>query len=438
MIESDVIVLGGGIAGLAAAGELGRRGFRVALLEARERLGGRVFTQRVAGWRGPVELGAEFIHSGNAALWRLLDRHHIRTRRVPARHWLWRNGELECLPRVSDRIEHVTSQIDARRMRGWSFADFMRCHAAAFGDAERQLAAGFVEGFQAAPPAKMSAPAIEGETIEETEQFVVPGGYDRVVEALVSELRPDRVEVWRGTVVKQVEWSRRNVLVQAGEHCFRGSALIVTVPLGVWQVRPPAGGAVRFRPALRAKEKIVRRMGVSHVIRLQLRFDRRRLQALLPPALRRSARHGFGFIHSRLTGVPVWWALGREPILTGWAGGPAAIALARLSRGRMLARALGSLAQVLGTSVAAVRWALVAAETHNWSRDPFSRGAYSFVAAGEETTAGKLRIPIQNTLFFAGEATADGAEVGTVHGALASGLRAAREVLAAARPRRLR
>ena len=82
------------------------------------------------------------------------------------------------------------------------------------------------------------------------------------------------------------------------------------------------------------------------------------------------------------------------------------------------------------------RSAVVAWETHNWSRDPFSRGAYSFIVAGQENAAEKLRQPVQDTLFFAGEATADGEEIGTVHGALASGLRAAEEAGAALKKRR--
>ena len=82
---------------------------------------------------------------------------------------------------------------------------------------------------------------------------------------------------------------------------------------------------------------------------------------------------------------------------------------------------------MFGISKREIRERVIAWETHNWSRDPFSRGAYSFISAGHEDAAKTLREPVQDTLFFAGEATADGEEVGTVHGALASGLRAAAE-----------
>src|SRR5262245_47822524 len=92
-VSSDVIIIGGGVAGLAAAAEVGRRGYTVSLLEARDRLGGRVFTIRPRGWRAPVELGAEFVHEGNAAFWRRLRRHRLRARHVPPRHWFFHATE---------------------------------------------------------------------------------------------------------------------------------------------------------------------------------------------------------------------------------------------------------------------------------------------------------------------------------------------------------
>ena len=120
--------------------------------------------------------------------------------------------------------------------------------------------------------------------------------------------------------------------------------------------------------------------------------------------------------------------LGDDCVLTGWAGGPAALALARRTEMGVARQALRSLGEIFGTPLPALERAWCGHALHNWSRDPFSRGAYSFTAAGLDDAAGRLREPLEETLFFAGEATADGAEIGTVHGALASGLRAAAEV----------
>jgi monoamine oxidase len=188
-----------------------------------------------------------------------------------------------------------------------------------------------------------------------------------------------------------------------------------------------------FAPPLHARRKLIAKLGVGQVVRLCVRFDARRWRRLLPVTLRRNARGGFGFIHSRVEGVPVWWALSSAPDMTGWGGGPAAARLARRSKCGVFEKALSSLARVLAVAKADLRRAVVAWETHNWARDPFSRGAYSFIVAGHEDAAEKIREPMQKTLFFAGEATADGEEVGTVHGALASGLRAAEEAVAALR-----
>jgi monoamine oxidase len=430
----SAIVVGGGVSGLAAAGALGRAGVDVTLLEARERLGGRILTVRPRGWEAPVELGPEFVHSGNAAFWRFLQRHRIAAKNVPPRHWLFREGTLRAVPDIEGTIEQVTGEIDARRMPGWSFADFMAGRGARFAPDARNLARGFVEGFQAAPPDRMSAAAIEGETLADEEQFVLPGGYERVVAALVRELPQQRVRVITGAVVRHVEWRRGEVRVRPvgrGAKPWVAQAAVVTLPVGVWQASGRAPGAVAFAPELRAKQKIVEKMGVGHVIRVQLRFAPKRFAALLPEMLRRRQRGGFGFIHSQVDGVPVWWALSSRPVVTGWAGGPAALALVSRPASAMVDRALRSLAQVWDRSVTDLRHAVADWQTHDWSSDPFSRGAYSFTAAGAEKAAERLREPVRDTLFFAGEATADGEEVGTVHGAHASGLRAAEEVLQA-------
>jgi monoamine oxidase len=426
-MDCDVVILGGGVAGLAAAGAVARRGLTVVLVEARDRLGGRILTLEPQGWPVPVELGAEFVHGGNPALWRLLRRHRIGTQLVPHRHWLSRAPHLQPIDDLAERIAHVTDRIEARRMKHWSFARFMREKGEGFSASDRELATGFVEGFQAAPQNRMSAAALKGETLEDDDQFRVPRGYARVVDALVRDLPAGKVRIVLNSTVSRVSWAKGKVRVLAGRSEITARAAIVTLPLGVLQARPTQRGAVRFDPPLIRHAKAAGKIGLGHVVRVSLRFDAHKLQAVLPTTLRRVRRAGFGFIHSHGPGVPVWWSLTGAAVLTGWAGGPAALRLSRASRSEILQRALRSLARILGRQPAELQRALSGWETHNWTADPFSRGAYSFIAAGGETAAEALRQPLRQTLFFAGEATADGEEVGTVHGALGSGLRAAEE-----------
>src|SRR4051812_28622103 len=92
MGRQNILVLGGGIAGLAAAVELARAGRRVTLIEANRRLGGRIFTRQRNGL--PVELGAEFIHGGDKPFWKLLRRSRLKTIRVPDRFQQFTDGAL--------------------------------------------------------------------------------------------------------------------------------------------------------------------------------------------------------------------------------------------------------------------------------------------------------------------------------------------------------
>jgi monoamine oxidase len=426
--ESDVIIIGGGVAGLAAAAELARKNFRVVLLEARERLGGRIFTTRPKGWGRAIELGAEFIHEGNPPLWRIVRQHRLRTRGMQRRHWLYEDGKLVRMDDLAERIERVTSRIDEKRVGTRSFADFLQKERGKISEEDATVAAGFIEGFEAAPMREMSARAVAGTTLDDEKQFQLPGGYDGVVNALADSARRAGVNLRLNAIVRAIEWRRGAVTVRTGRKAFTAKAAIVTLPLGVLQRRGARRGAVRFEPVLREKQKVLATMGVGHVIRLVVRFDARKWRRIGSTRLPVKKTGGFGFIHSRIPGVPVWWSLYDDAIVTGWAGGPAALALEGCSRRGIFEQALGSLAHLLGTSKTALRAAVIDWQTHNWSQDPFSGGAYSFTAAGHDDAAARLREPVQHTLFFAGEAMAEGEETGTVHGALSSGLRAAHEV----------
>jgi monoamine oxidase len=216
---------------------------------------------------------------------------------------------------------------------------------------------------------------------------------------------------------------------------YAARAVVVTLPLGVLKART-GRGAVQFLPRLNRKQDLIERMQVGHVLRLAIRFRERMWRRLLPKVLQSAQGPGFGFLHSQAKGIPVWWSLSDQPILVGWAGGPVAKALLRLSGAARRRLAIQSLAGVLGVAPRTLRKSIVDWQGRDWTRDPYSRGAYSFIAAGSDGAGEELRRPVRDTIFFAGEATADGAEVGTVHGALRSGIRAAKKAGRALRRRR--
>jgi monoamine oxidase len=201
-------------------------------------------------------------------------------------------------------------------------------------------------------------------------------------------------------------------------------AAIVALPLGVLQARPGENGAVRFEPALAsdaAKRAALDGLVMGRAARLVLRFR----AAWWPETL--------SFLH--LPGArtfPIWWTRSplAAPLLTGWVGGPASDRLDGRTTDEIVDAALTELAAASGVPRARMAESLVEARRHDWTADPFARGAYSYVAVGGDRASAALAEPLGGTLFFAGEATAaEPGEHGTVQAALASGERAARQLL---------
>jgi monoamine oxidase len=128
---------------------------------------------------------------------------------------------------------------------------------------------------------------------------------------------------------------------------------------------------------------------------------------------------------------PVWWSPYpvRAPLLVGWRGGRIPQEVITASRDEVVALAIDSLATILRMTSRAVRRHVVAAFTHDWTRDPFSRGAYSYVAVNGDGASAQLAQPVQNTVFIAGEHADREDRIGTVHGAIASGQWAADRLL---------
>ncbi len=433
--SSDVVVIGAGASGLMAARELARAGFSVQVLEARDRIGGRIFSHRPAGWPQAIELGAEFVHTGNKALESALRAAKIPMRKIEEQHWLISRGRRIHLPNAWDRIDAVMQSIGPH-FRG-DFASWLRRHGAKLSPEDRLLAAGFVEGFQGAPQRRMSAHILYKASLEPEEQLRPGKPYATLIEWLQRSLQDERVCTLLNSPVKRIRWRKNRALVEtAGADVFEARAVVVTVPLGVLRARPGEDGAIRFMPSLPGKQRVLRGLPSGHACRVILRMRRdiwRR--GPIPAELRRRSGRAFGFLHSDEEFFPVWWSEAPSPILVGWTGGPAAECMAGWSARKVTGKALETLARLLDCNSRTLRGATLDACTHDWAGDSFTRGAYSFAAAGQENAPSRLAQPVRGTLFFAGEATADPLELGTVHGALASGVRAAQEVVVALKRR---
>jgi monoamine oxidase len=409
--ETDIVVIGAGAAGLAAAQVLSRAGREVLVLEARERVGGRCFTRRMAGLDIPVEVGAEFIHGEARATRKLLRAAGIRAIESGREQRTLEGGRLR---RADGFAEAQRAVRGASPQDDVSFQEFLRGRN--LSRKTKALAAMMVMGFDAADPAKVSARSIidewgEGGELSDS-QPRPQGGYGPVFDWLARSLVARGVSIRLQRVVQRIEWRRGSVLVRGrflGEpFAVRAKRAVVTLPLGVLQSR-----TVRFSPPIR---KPLENLASGPVIRVALRFERAFWESRAP---------GVSFFHNPKGRFPTFWTPlpMRGPLLTAWAGGPKAERLTGLPERKLVGQALASMRSVFGDVPQPA-----AAYVKDWAQDPFARLGYSYVLVGGQEARAQLAQPVERTLFFAGEAT-EAEEAGTVAGALKSGERAAREIL---------
>jgi monoamine oxidase len=434
-----IVVIGAGAAGLAAALQLHEQGEDVVVLEARDRIGGRIWTLHPRSVSVPVELGAEFTHGDTPELNEIAANHALRMMDMAGRRWTTSGGRLRLMDDFWERLDVVMRRLRERE-RDRSFADALRSMRGVT-TANRRLALQYVQGFHAADPELVSESALaEGGSprgdVRERRIGRVVEGYDNVIHALADPIL-DRIRL--GAVVTTVRWRRGRVEIDSRDHggtvlpTIVAERAIVAVPLGVLQAGAGAVGGITFDPPLPAVQRATARLHSGSVMKVVLEVDEP-----FWTTERFAKRFGderldtLSFLHAGdARPFPVWWTSYpiRAPMLVGWQGGPTARAMHGLPRESIVAGAMNSLATLLGMRLRDVVSRVVAAYTHDWLSDPYSRGAYSYVGIGGGDAASILARPVQATLYFAGEHVDREGRNGTVHGAIASGRVAANNTL---------
>ena len=418
MKRHDAAVLGAGAAGLMAARTLARRGLDVVVLEARARTGGRIWTKHVPGLAIPVELGAEFLHGEVPLTDRILREAGALSVEVTGEHLEVRGGRARAARDFGHEIDRVLRRFDGPDV---SLDSFLAAKPGGRTLARaRTVTRWFIEGYHAAPAQEVSVRSIapapgDSATASAIHTARTALGYDAVPARLARG-----VDVRLRHVVRSIEWSRGRVTLRGPRFAVHARAAVITAPVSVL---PRLG----LDPVPAALTHALAGLGMGAVARVVFAF--RTPVWLESKAL--EGRASAGFLHVADGGpFPVWWTVAPErvPMLVAWTGGPTGRALSSKPFEEQRTIALRTLAQSLGTTRAKLERAVTGAWTHDWQGDPYARGAYSFVKVGGEGAGKRLARPVEETLFFAGEAT-EPDRSGTVEGALASGARAARQVL---------
>ena len=429
----DVAIVGAGAAGLAAASKLCENGRSAVVLEARDRIGGRIHTLEDPRCAAPIELGAEFIHGTPHSTLALLREAGATGIGESGSSWGWDGTRLQ---QREDAFEAAADLIDRVDPHGadQSVDEFLKPFASQpqYAGAARWVRT-LVEGFDAADPADASVQAIaqewSGDASLQTTQLRPSRGYRHLMNSLAAALAPERVRVLLESTVREIRWGDDGVTF-TGERIgapfeIRARAAIVTVPLGVLQ----RDGLVFEPPLPQEKRSAIDLLAMGPVIKVALQFA--------TPFWRevhdgRFADMAFAF-GADATAFPTYWSTFPviSPLLMGWAGGPRAARFDGSSKEQIVACAVDDLALLFSVPRETLAQQLEAFHVHDWQHDPFAYGAYSYVRTGGMTARETLAQPLGSALFFAGEATAPGGEAGTVAGALESGTSAARLALQA-------
>ena len=394
-MRTDAVVVGAGVAGLTCARALADAGRSVIVLEARDRVGGRIHTVALDGT--PFELGAQVVHGDRAACWEVLG--------SPGAHERYGEGASFTV-RLSGRL------YPAHALAGcllWRCDD--RIARSGGGDvaaAEVLRAAGGRPGIDdewvrqnwAADPAELSAKGMADVLAAADSgagEFTITGGFATLPRALA-----DGLDVRTGVPVESINWAPDSVTVRAADATFSARACVVSVP-------PPvvASGRCHIEGLPSAKRAAASALRLGDAVSMAV--------VLSQPAP---------------TGALVFDADGEAGFWRTAAGSRVALGVAKDSAADGLRKQLADpsalLAQLLPwTSGVAVESVTVA----DWGRDEFATGAFTFPAIGRLDAAAEWARPLSGTLFFAGEATCGARHPASVHGAMESGRRAATELM---------
>lgn len=395
----DIIIIGAGSAGLMAARELSAR-HNVTILEAKNKPGGRIHTIRQN-----IEAGAEFVHGKLPVTLNLLKEAGLSYTPVAGHMYTVEKGRWSEEENFVEGWDELLDKM-GKQQEDMTLLEFLETH---YSSTEYEELRGeitrYVQGFDLANPAKVSIRYLHREwTNEDETNFRIDQGYDALISFLAKDLN-----IITGSPVKNIDWENGKVRVHTlNGQSYSAQKVIITTSIGVLQ-----HGAIRFTPSIDDYINAASHIGWGSVIKVVLEFKES------------FWKKDTGFILSREK-IPTWWTQSPNtaPILTGWLGGPPAENYKQVPEEEILKAALHALSAIFQTALPP----LVSSHISNWVQDPEISGSYSYDTPLSENARKLLNTPLQDTIYFAGEALYDGKHPGTVEAALISGKEVAQKI----------
>lgn len=429
-MNAEIIIVGAGAAGLLCGLELAKAGKKVIILEARSRIGGRVMTIDEGDFGYPAEGGAEWVH-GEAPITKMLAKEAGLTL-IPEKGEIWsvRNGEL-CLHEsfilnndsLKEKLEALKEDV--------SVADFLEQNFKEEKDLDfKNSILKMVEGYDAADPKEISTFELRAEWMSKSSMTRIANdhrikeGYGTLFNFLEKECKDKGVEIYFDKQVKKIEKEVSNIQsmphatsmsvhVASGE-VFKSEKVVITVPLPILK-------EIDFSPEIKTKLEAASKIGFGDAIKVIMKFKTRWWDTAIEKDLRNMS---FMLCNEEFL---TWWTQYPDinTVLTGWMAGPKASKHKDASSERLLEMALVSLSNVFKIDKDFLAKEIIHSKVINWPADPFSKGAYSYTRVETKDAYDELAEPIDDTIFFAGEALFSGQASATVEGAFGSGLETA-------------
>jgi monoamine oxidase len=432
MNTADIIIIGAGACGLAAARTLSQAGKKILLLEARNRIGGRIYTETSQGFALPIEAGAEFVHGDLPLTQALLQEAGVGYLAMTGNTYQVINGELQTTDNFIPDYDILLEKLTALSA-DIPFSEFLNQYLPAEQFAAlREAVTRFAEGYDAADITKVSTFALREEWLTEgaTNSHFPAGGYSQLMHFMANQITMADVDIHLNTVVKKLTWEPGQVTASDSRgKAFRATKAIITIPLGVLQATLATEGYISIEPALPDYQIALQKMGFGAVIKILLQFKTSFWET--SQELNQRIMPDLGFLFTDAAPITAWWTHlpNKTPLLTGWLAGLAAEKYSTLTNPDLVELALDSLAQIFKLPLAYLREQLQAEQVYNWVTDPFARGAYAYATVGSYHARHVVAQPVEDTLYFASEAFYEGPAMGTVEAALASGQQAAHKII---------
>ncbi|MBO9636054.1 MAG: FAD-dependent oxidoreductase [Chitinophagaceae bacterium] len=429
MQEYDIIIIGAGAAGLMAARELARAGKKTILLEARDRIGGRVHTV-LSGEGEYLEYGPEFIHGDLPITKSLLNEAGLSFHLAAGSWWQFRKGELIQSQEIIPHWDTFAQQLQ-KLEKDIPLQDFLDqyFHTPEYADL-REAAIRFATGYDTADPADASTFALRQEWLaeEDSPQYRIDQGYSSLMQFLLDDYLQQGGQISLSTPIKELHWEMQAVkAIAADNRQFVSDQVIITIPLNVLKAADGETGSIHFYPAIPEYMSAVQKPAMGAIIKFLLQFDH--------PFWTDHPVHGkrlndLQFILSEET-VPTWWTQypKQSAVLTGWLGGPPAKKWTKGKDEQLLQLALSSLAAIFQSDEDSLKRMLRSFTIINWTADAYTLGSYSYATVETAAVMDTLQNGVAETLFFAGEAFYNGPLIGTVEAALTSGKEIALKLL---------